>query len=151
MKGIPAESVDFVLDPPYGTTSCRWGSVIDLSSMWAELRRIVKPDSAIVFTACNPFTSVLIMSNLKMFRYTLVWEKGEETGHLNARKMPMRAHEDIAFFTQSCQLTILRKQRVMKERFLLSIIEKVSESQTVMVIIVKLLAMILLKDIREVF
>lgn len=99
MKGIPSSTIDLVLaDPPYGTTQCKWDSVIDLDLMWSELSRIIKPSGAIIMTAAQPFTSVLTCSNLKMFKYSLVWEKTTATGHLNAKKMFMRAHEDILVF-----------------------------------------------------
>ena len=99
MKSIPDNSIDLVLaDPPYGTTACKWDAVIDLPLMWEQLKRIVKSKGCIVMTASQPFTSVLVNSNLKMFKYALVWEKTTATGHLNAKKMPMRAHEDILVF-----------------------------------------------------
>jgi site-specific DNA-methyltransferase (adenine-specific) len=100
MKEIPDGSVDMVLaDPPYGTTACKWDTVIDLPAMWTELKRVVKPNGAIVMTASQPFTSALVMSNPKMFRYSLVWDKvNKYTGALNANKMPMRRHEDVSVF-----------------------------------------------------
>jgi DNA modification methylase len=100
MKEIESASVDLILtDPPYGTTSCKWDSVIDLTLMWEQLKRIIKPNGAIVMTAANPFTSVLVTSNLKMFRYSLVWDKvNKNTGFANANKMPMRRHEDVVVF-----------------------------------------------------
>ncbi len=70
MKNIPDNSIDMVLtDPPYGTTACKWDSIIPLESMWQQLKRIIKFNGAIIFTACHPFTSLLVMSNPKMFRY----------------------------------------------------------------------------------
>ena len=99
MKNIETGSVDMVLtDPPYGTTSCKWDSIIPLEPMWKQLKRIIKPNGAIVITASQPFTSVLTCSNLPMFKYSLVWEKTKATGHLNAKRMFMRAHEDILIF-----------------------------------------------------
>lgn len=99
MKNIESGSVDMVLtDPPYGTTACKWDSIIPLEPMWEQLKRIIKPNCAIVMTASQPFTSVIICSNLDMFKYSLVWEKTTASGHLNAKKMPMRAHEDILVF-----------------------------------------------------
>ena len=99
MKEIESGSVDMILaDPPYGTTACKWDSIIDLPLMWEQLKRIIKPNGAIVMTASQPFSSILTCSNLKMFRYSLVWEKTPATGHLNAKKMFMRAHEDILVF-----------------------------------------------------
>lgn len=102
MKEIPDGSVDMVLaDPPYGTTACKWDTVIDLPAMWAELKRIVKPNGAIVMTASQPFTSALVMSNPKWFRYCWVWEKTQAVGHLNAWRRPMRQHEDICVFSKN--------------------------------------------------
>ncbi len=99
MKGIPSGTIDLVLaDPPYGTTQCKWDSVIDLDLMWAELKRIIKPRGVVILTAAQPFTSVLTCSNLKMFKYDLVWEKPNATGFLNAKKMPLRAHESVLVF-----------------------------------------------------
>jgi len=99
MKEIPDGSIDMVLaDPPYGTTACKWDSIIPLALMWEQLKRIIKPNGAIVMTASQPFTSVLTCSNLKQFKYSMVWQKSQSTGHLNAWRMPMRAHEDICVF-----------------------------------------------------
>jgi predicted methyltransferase len=99
MKTIPDGSVDMVLtDPPYGTTACKWDSVIPFEPMWEQLKRIIKPNGAIVMTASQPFTSALIMSNASMFKYCWVWEKNKATGHLNAKKRPMVAHEDVVVF-----------------------------------------------------
>ena len=101
LKAIPDGSIDLVLaDPPYGTTQCKWDSVISMVPLWEQLNRIIKPDTAVVMTACQPFTSALIMSNPKDFRYCWVWEKTAATGHLNANRMPLRAHEDIVVFSK---------------------------------------------------
>jgi len=101
MKDIPDGSVDMVLtDPPYGTTACKWDSVIPLEPMWEQLKRVTKKNGAIVMTASQPFTSALVMSNPKMFKYTWVWEKSKATGHLNSKKRPLVAHEDVAVFYQ---------------------------------------------------
>jgi len=104
MKEIPDGSVDMVLtDPPYGTTACKWDTVIPLEPMWKELKRITQPNAAIVFTASQPFTSALVMSNPKMFKYDWVWKKPKGTGHLNAKKMPMKDKEDIVvFYKKQC-------------------------------------------------
>jgi site-specific DNA-methyltransferase (adenine-specific) len=99
MKDIPDGSVDMVLtDPPYGTTACKWDSVIPLEPMWEQLKRVAKKNGAIVMTASQPFTSALVMSNVKMFRYDLKWCKTQGTGFYNANRMPLRAHEDILVF-----------------------------------------------------
>lgn len=99
MKEIPDGSVDMVLvDPPYGTTQNKWDSVIPLDLMWTELERITKVDGAIVMTSAQPFTTNLISSNLKYFKYVWIWEKNLKTGNLNARRMPMGGHEDVVVF-----------------------------------------------------
>jgi len=99
MNEIPDGSVDMVMtDPPYATTACKWDSIIPLGPMWEQLKRIIKPNGAIVMTASQPFTSVLVMSNLKMFKYELIWQKESGTGLLNAKKQPLRDHESIVCF-----------------------------------------------------
>jgi site-specific DNA-methyltransferase (adenine-specific) len=100
MKTIPDGSVDMVLtDPPYGTTACKWDSVIPFEPMWDELKRITKKNGAIVMTASQPFTSALIMSNVKMFKYCWVWEKSRPSGFAQARNMPLKNLEDICVFS----------------------------------------------------
>ena len=99
MKEIPSGSVDLVLaDPPYGTTACKWDSVIDFTLMWEQLKRIIKPNGAIVLFGSEPFSSLLRVSNLKMFKYDWVWEKSKATGFLNSKKQPLRAHETVSVF-----------------------------------------------------
>ena len=99
MKNIPDESVDMVLtDPPYGTTACKWDSVIDFTLMWEQLNRIIKPNGAIVLFGSQPFTSALIMSNIKNYKYDWIWEKNRPSGHLNAKKAPLKNHEIISVF-----------------------------------------------------
>lgn len=99
MKEIESGSVDMILtDPPYGTTACKWDSIIDLDLMWEQLRRIIKPNGAIVMTAAQPFTSILTCSNLPMFRYDWVYDKPAGTGFFNAKKMPLRSHESVLVF-----------------------------------------------------
>jgi site-specific DNA-methyltransferase (adenine-specific) len=99
MKRIPDGSVDMILtDPPYGTTACKWDSIIPLEPMWEQLKRVIKPNGAIVMTASQPFTTTLIASNMKMFKYCWVWEKSRKTGHMAAKVQPMKKHEDIAVF-----------------------------------------------------
>lgn len=99
MKSIPDGSVDMVLtDPPYGTTKNRWDSVIDLELMWSEVWRVLKPNGACVLFSAQPFTSMLISSQLKFYKYEWVWVKNLKTGNLNARRMPMGGHETIQVF-----------------------------------------------------
>jgi site-specific DNA-methyltransferase (adenine-specific) len=102
MSKLPDKSIDMILcDLPYGTTQCKWDTVIPFDSLWEQYRRIIKDKGAIVLTASQPFTSNLVMSNPKLFRYILVWEKSKSTGYLNSKKMPMRSHEDILVFYKS--------------------------------------------------
>lgn len=97
MKEIPSGSVDMVMaDLPYGTTQNKWDSVVPLGPLWAEYKRVCK--GAIVLTAAQPFTSVLVCSNLQMFRYSWVWKKSRPSGHMNAKKQPLREHEDVVIF-----------------------------------------------------
>ena len=89
-------SVDMVFcDLPYGTTQNRWDTVIPFDQLWSGYNRIVKPNGAILLMAQPPFDKVLACSNLKDFRYEWVWEKNKATGHLNAKRMPMKAHEMV--------------------------------------------------------
>lgn len=100
MSLIPDSSVDMVLcDLPYGTTRNKWDTAIPLDDIWAEYKRVLKPDGLAVLNASQPFTSALVMSNLDFFRYAWVWEKASATGHLNAKRMPMKIHEDILVFS----------------------------------------------------
>ncbi len=100
MKGIDSNSIDMILtDPPYGTTVCKWDSVIPLEPMWEQLKRIIKSNGAIVMTASQPFTTTLISSNMKMFRYCWVWEKSHPSNFMLAKKMPLKYHEDVCIFS----------------------------------------------------
>lgn len=100
MKKIPDESVDMILcDLPYGTTACKWDSIIPFDALWTQYRRIAKRNAAIVLTASQPFTTALIASNFRDFRYCWIWDKvNRYTGALNANRMPMKRHEEVAVF-----------------------------------------------------
>ena len=99
MTIIPDGSVDMVLcDLPYGTTACRWDSRIPLEPLWQEYRRIVKPKGAIALFASQPFTSLLVTSNLKWFRCEWVWHKSQGGGFLNANRQPLKRHESVLIF-----------------------------------------------------
>lgn len=99
MKSFPSKSIDLILcDLPYGTTQNKWDSVIDLALLWENYERIIKDDGAIVLTAQGLFTAKLIMSNEKLFKYKIVWIKSKSTNFLNAKKQPLRKHEDICVF-----------------------------------------------------
>jgi DNA modification methylase len=99
MKNIPDKSIDAIIcDLPYGTTKCKWDSVIDLDLLWKQYCRIIKDNGAILLFAQTPFDKILGASNLPMLKYEWIWEKTTATGHLNAKKMPMKAHENVLVF-----------------------------------------------------
>jgi len=99
MKRVPDKSVDMILcDLPYGTTRNKWDSIIPLEPLWEQYERVIKDNGAIVLTAQTPFDKVLGVSNLKLLKYEWIWEKNKATGHLNAKKMPMKAHENVLVF-----------------------------------------------------
>jgi len=99
LKSIHTGSVDLVLaDPPYGTTQCSWDAVIPFEPLWEQLNRVTKSNAAIVLFGAQPFTSALVMSNPKMFKYEWVWVKSTPTGFLNAKKQPLRTCETISVF-----------------------------------------------------
>jgi DNA modification methylase len=100
MPTLPAASVDLVLaDLPYQVTACSWDAVIPFAPMWECFRHVLKPNGAVVLTACQPFTTALITSNPKWFRYELIWNKQNRlTGFGNANRMPLRGHENILVF-----------------------------------------------------
>jgi len=100
MKSIPDGSIDLILtDPPYGTTACKWDSVIPFESMWEQLKRIIKPNGAIVLFGSEPFSSALRMSNIKQYKYDWVWEKSRALGFMNAKNKPMNKHELVSVFS----------------------------------------------------
>ena len=99
MKRIPDKSVDMILcDLPYGTTACKWDTIIPFEPLWAEYERIIKDNGAIVLTATQPFTTKLIESNFKRFRYNLIWEKPQGVDPFMAKKRPLNNVEDIVVF-----------------------------------------------------
>ncbi len=99
MKDIDDKSIDFILaDLPFGSTNCHWDSQINLEKLWIQYERIIKDHGAIALFAQTPFDKVLGCSNLKLLRYEWIWEKPQATGHLNANKMPMKAHENILLY-----------------------------------------------------
>lgn len=99
MRELPDGNIDMVLcDLPYGTTACKWDSVIPFDKLWEQYRRVVKQNGAIVLTASQPFTSALGASNLGWLRYSWVWEKSRPTDFLNAKKKPLKGFEDVLVF-----------------------------------------------------
>lgn len=105
MKDIPDKSVDMVLcDLPYGTTRNKWDSVIPLNKLWEQYERIIKDNGAIVLFSQMPFSAELVHSNLKLFKYEWIWQKDNGTGFLNAKKMPLKIHENILVFYKKLPL-----------------------------------------------
>jgi site-specific DNA-methyltransferase (adenine-specific) len=119
---LPAQSVDLVLaDLPYGTTDCKWDSVIPLDKLWEQYKRVLKPRGAVVLTAQQPFATDLINSNRKRFRYEWIWHKTCSRGFLNANRMPLRSHENVLVFyarlpTYNPQKAPTEKPRPMRRR-----------------------------------
>ena len=101
MKEIPDKSIDMILcDLPYGTTRCKWDSIIPFEPLWEQYERVIKDNGAIVLTASQPFTTVLINSNLEAFRYCWVWNKKKAGNIFLAKKQPMKIHEDVVVFSK---------------------------------------------------
>ena len=99
MKEIPSKSIDAIItDPPYGTTACKWDSVIDFKLMWEQLNRIIKPNGAIVLFGSEPFSSALRMSNIKNYKYDWKWDKDQGGNFANAKRQPLKTYEDIIVF-----------------------------------------------------
>jgi len=108
MKTIEDNSIDAIItDPPYGTTDCRWDSIINLDLMWSQLNRVIKPTGAIVLFAQQPFSSILLVSNLKKYRHRFLWEKDKCANFLVAKAQPLRYTEDILVF---CNVGFLKNQ-----------------------------------------
>lgn len=99
MKDVASGSVDMILtDPPYGTTACKWDTIIPFEPMWAELKRIIKPKGAICLFGSEPFSSLLRISNLKQFKYDWVWKKQKPTNFYQVKNQPLKEHENIVVF-----------------------------------------------------
>ena len=95
-QGIKVDAI--ITDPPYGTTACKWDSIIPFDEMWQRLNKLIKPNGAIVLFGSDPFSSALRMSNINNYKYDWIWEKTQATGHLNAKKQPLRSNELISLF-----------------------------------------------------
>lgn len=103
MKDIPDKSIDMILcDLPYGTTACKWDVVIPFEPLWEQYKRIIKDRGAIVLFGSQPFTSVMVMSNIKQFKYQWIYQKSKATNFLNAKKNPLKYHEDVCVFGSGC-------------------------------------------------
>lgn len=117
MKDIPDGSIDMILcDLPYGLTHCRWDKAIAFEPLWKQYKRIIRDNGAILLFSIQPFTTDLINSNRKMFRYEIVWEKTTVTGFLNANKMPLRAHENILVFYKKLPFYNPQKHKINIDR-----------------------------------
>ena len=116
MKDIPDGSIDMILcDLPYGVTQCKWDACIQFAPLWAQYKRICKTNAAIVLFGAEPFTSLLITSNKKDYKYTLIWYKHYARGFLNAKKQPLRTTEQISVFYEK-QCTYNPEMRIGKYR-----------------------------------
>jgi len=101
MKEISDKSIDMILcDLPYGTTACKWDTIIPFEPLWEQYKRIIKDNGAIVLTASQPFTTNLVSSNIKQFRYEWIWNKTQGSNIFNAKKQPMKTHENILVFSK---------------------------------------------------
>jgi site-specific DNA-methyltransferase (adenine-specific) len=102
MSKIPDQSIDMILcDLPYGTTACKWDSIIPFDKLWEQYNRIIKENSTVVLTAVQPFTSALIASNYDMFKYCWVWKKSKGSNFLHVKNMPLKITEDIVVFSKN--------------------------------------------------
>jgi len=123
MKRIADKSVDMILcDLPYGTTACKWDTIIPFEPLWEQYERVIKDNGAIVLTASQPFTSALVMSNPGIFKYSLVWNKVNSSSGLHAKNQPLRSHEDIHVFGKNKIMynpqMVVATERVDKERLI---------------------------------
>jgi DNA modification methylase len=128
MKDIPSGSIDMILcDLPYGTTACKWDTIIPFEPLWEQYERIIKDNGAIVLTASQPFTTFLIHSNIELFRYEWIYEKTKSSNFMMAKKQPMKNHENVVVFykkqpvynpqmTKAEKLDIRKKNGVYKQR-----------------------------------
>lgn len=135
MKQIEDKSIDMILcDLPYGTTNCKWDEIIPFDQMWEQYKRVIKDNGAIVLTASQPFTSKLIASNMNWFRYEWIWKKGDHvTGFPNAKRMPLKNHENICVFyrklpTYNPQGIIKIKPKAVKNNKSMKVLGKNNES-----------------------
>ena len=129
MKNIPDGSVDLVLtDPPYGTTACKWDSVIPFEPMWEQLNRIIKPNGAICLFGSEPFSSALRISNIKHFKYDWIWEKTRATDFVNANNKPLKKHEVISVFSNGTTANGSNKKMVYSPQGLIETERKVKRT-----------------------
>ena len=127
MKSIPDNSVDMILtDPPYGTTACKWDTVINFDLMWAHLERITKDNGAICLFGSEPFSSALRMSNIKMFKYDWIWKKSKASDFMNAKNKPMKITENISVFSKGANANGAKRKIAYYPQNLIEINKKVN-------------------------
>ena len=128
MKSIPDKSIDAIItDPPYGTTACKWDSIIPFDLMWKQLNRIIKDNGAIVLFGSEPFSSYLRMSNIKKYKYDWIWHKSKPSGISLSKYQPMRNHETISVFNGGKYYPI----KEAREGFTLGSIERLKNAKTI--------------------
>ena len=116
MKGVPDGSVDMILaDLPYGTTACKWDMIIPFEPLWEQYERIIKDNGAIVLTASQPFTSALVMSNARGFCYSWVWDKMFGANFVQAKRQPLKTHEDIVIFSKTGKMPFYNPQMTLRD------------------------------------
>ena len=115
MKDIPDKSIDMILcDLPYGTTACKWDTIIPFEPLWQQYKRIIKNNGAIVLFGSQPFTSKLIMSNIEMFRYEWIWEKQKASNFMSSKYQPLKYHENIVVFSKKTHNYYPQKYKVLE-------------------------------------
>ena len=133
MKTIPDGSIDAIItDPPYGTTACKWDSVIDFNLMWTQLHRIIKPNGAIVLFGSEPFSSALRMSNIKNYKYDIIWHKSHPTGFALSKKRVMKYHENISLFYKKQPTYNPQMTQGKPNHWKVSKVSKVSNTQPIL-------------------
>ena len=116
MKELPDKSVDMILcDLPYGTTACKWDTIIPFEPLWKQYKRLIKPNGAIVLTASQPFTSALVMSNIKGFCYSWVWDKKFGANFVQTKRQPLKTHEDVLVFSLKGKMPTYNPQMVKRK------------------------------------
>jgi len=128
MKDIADKSIDCIIaDLPFGITNCAWDSVIPFEPLWEQYKRIIKPNGAIVLFGSQPFTSALVMSNPKWFKYEWIWEKNKATNFLDCKKKPMKIHENILIFSESA--TNYTPQKYFGKPYIRGVVERNSTNK----------------------
>jgi len=117
MKDIPDGSIDMILaDLPYGTTACKWDTIIPFEPLWKQYERVIKDNGAIVLTASQPFTSALVMSNAERFCYSWVWNKMFGANFVQAKRQPLKTHEDIVIFSKTGKMPFYNPQMTLRDK-----------------------------------